>query len=510
MYTYNQLYFQHKKLYTKYLKKLIIILNSAHDKQYNRDYWEPIIGIYLRRILVCFLFLKNISGNKNLFKKLNFKEIYFFRNYREFSNLFDFGLSKKVKFFEIKDNRRYQKYEINEKNFILRFTNQFKIIIPNFLIKIGVTKVLFFESYFKKKLKYYFCLRSALSFYPLPNLKLDNYTIEKKKIFENRLNLMSLNKNQIKNDQLLKNILLYMPVNYIENHRLIHDEVKKINLSNAIYTDGNEISLDYIKFYIGQLKLNEKRILVGQHSLRSGLEDFDIFFDYSKSICNNFFTWGWKNKLSFIRKFSSMRIFSSLSKFKKVEKVENKISKICFILCGFSQIGEALYDNFIENKKAESARIKLLKEINNQKKIDILLKPRSGSFLSSENDKFYKKFKILKHKTRMYEIFGKYSLVIFERLSLGIVESIYLNQPTIFYYPKSLYKIKNKKYNDVINLLKKANIFFDDFKKIEKIINTKESISNWWFNKKNIQKRKKILTNYAKCFEFKDLEKLSS
>ena len=232
-------------------------------------------------------------------------------------------------------------------------------MIPNFLIKIGITKVLFFESYFKKKLKYYFCLRSALSFYPLPNLKLDNYDIEKRKIFKNRLNLISLNKNQIKEDQLLKNILLYMPINYIENYKSIFDEVKKINLSDAIYTDGNEISLDYIKFYIGQLKLNKKKILVGQHSLRNGLEDFDIFFDYSKSICDNFYTWGWKNKLSFVKKFSSMRIFSSLNKFRKVKKVENSISKICFILCGFSQIGEALYDNFIEEQKSRKCSNKI-------------------------------------------------------------------------------------------------------------------------------------------------------
>ena len=80
----------------------------------------------------------------------------------------------------------------------------------------------------------------------------------------------------------------------------------------------------------------------------------------------------------------------------------------------------------------------------------------------------------MNYKSRMYEIFGKYSLIIFERLSLGIVESIYLNQPVVFYYPKNLYKMKNREYNNLINLLKEANILFDDFKKIERIINTKK------------------------------------
>ena len=126
MYTYNQLYFQHKKLYVKYLKKLIPILNSVHGKGYNQDYWEPIIGIYLRRFLICFLFLKNISVNKNLFKKLNYKEIQFFRNYREYSNLFDFTLNKKINFFKIENNQIYKKYELKKKNFTLTFNKLFK------------------------------------------------------------------------------------------------------------------------------------------------------------------------------------------------------------------------------------------------------------------------------------------------------------------------------------------------------------------------------------------------
>ena len=58
--------------------------------------------------------------------------------------------------------------------------------------------------------------------------------------------------------------------------------------------------------------------------------------------------------------------------------------------------------------------------------------------------------------------------------------------------------------------MKISNIFFDDFRKIKKIIYSKKSISNWWLNKENIKNRKKFLFKYAKCFKFKDLEKLSN
>ena len=32
--------------------------------------------------------------------------------------------------------------------------------------------------------------------------------------------------------------------------------------------------------------------MTGQHSLRSGIQDFDTYFDYSKSISDYFLTWG--------------------------------------------------------------------------------------------------------------------------------------------------------------------------------------------------------------------------
>lgn len=298
-----------------------------------------------------------------------------------------------------------------------------------------------------------------------------------------------------------------MPVNYIENYNLIFDEVEKLSIGEGIYVDGNEISFDFIKFYIAKIKLNKNKVFTGQHSLRNGLDDYDVFFDYTKSISNHFLTWGWSNKLNIIKKFSSLRLFSSLKKYKKIHKIDEKILTVCFILCGFSRAGECLYDNFIENEKAEKARIDLLKSIKKHEKIKIFLKPRTGSFLLHDSKKYYKQFEILKDKTRMYDIFGKFSIIIFERMSLGIVENIYLNQPTIFYYPKKLYQHKNKNYKNLFNLLKKANILFDDKKKVEQIINSQKNISEWWFDKKNVQIRKKLLKKFANPFVYSDLNK---
>ena len=506
MYTYNQLYFQYKKLYSNYLKKLILILNSFHKKQYNQDYWEPIVGIYLRRIILNYLFLKNIYGKKTLFKKISFEEINFFRSYREYSNLNDHSVVNKIKFYNIKIGKDYATYNLKKLNFFLKINNYLKTIFPNILIKLKITKILFTESYFKKNLKNIFSLNSIFYFFPLPNFKLENYTIEKKKIFQNRLSLIKKYESQFKKDILFKNIFFLMPINYLENYNKISSEIDKLKLSEGLYIDGNEVSSDFVKFYVAKLKFNKKKILTGQHSFRSGIDDYNTYFDYSKSISDYFLTWGWKDKSKKIKKFSSLRLFSSLKKYQKIQKIDHQISSICFLLCGYSRVGECLYDNFIENEKAEKARIDLLKGFRKQKNIKIFLKPRAGSFLLDNTKKFYKNFNILKDKTRMYDVFGKFSVVIFERLSLGIVENILLNQPTIFYYSKKLYQLKNKHYKDLLYLLKKANILFEDKKKVERIINSKKNISDWWLNKKNLQIRKKIILKYADVFEYNDFK----
>ena len=374
-------------------------------------------------------------------------------------------------------------------------------------MKLGISKVFFQESYFKKSLKYLFSLKSVLYLFPLPILKFKNHDYDKKKIFQNRLNIIKINEIKNNKDFILQNMIVSMPISYVENYEIILNEVKKIAVTKALYIDGNEVKFDYLKFYIAELIKKKKKILTGQHSLRTGLEDFDIYFDYSNSISNNYLTWGWNDKKNFIKKFSSIRIFSSLKKYKRLKEIINEKLNICFILCSYSKIGECIPDNYVENFKAEKERINLLNFVKKKKVGEISLKPRNGSFLILNKDRFYKSFNILKNKSRMYEVFGNYNVVIFERLSLGIAECIYLNQPAIFYYPKNLYRQKNKRYIEMIYLLKKANVFFDDKKKMIRILQSQKNINSWWFDKKNIKNRNFFLMKFADPFSYKDLSK---
>lgn len=507
MFPYNKLYSQYKKLYSGYLNKITYILNNYHGKQYDEYYWEPIIGLYLRKFILNFILLNKVQ-KKNLFKKANEKNANFYKNYQEFADDNDLKKFSRKYFLKLTNIDKHKHYKIKKISFLANIINTINVILPNILVKLKITHIFFQESYFKKNLKMFFSLRSLYYMNSLPILKLENYIIDKKKIFQNRLNLIKIYETKNTKDHFLNNIIFNMPINYIENYKVILTEVKKFSLSNGIYIDGNEVKSDYIKFYIAELILNKKKIFTGQHSLRSGIEDFDIYFDYSKSISNYYLTWGWNDKSSFINRYSSTRVFSSLSKYKKVKNIQNEELNICFILSSLSSTSHCFADNYLENLKAEKSRISLLKNVKKQNKIKIALKPRSGSFLFENKKKFYNKFNILKDKTRMYEIFGNFNIVIFERISLGIAECIHLNQPTIFYYPKNLYKQKNRKYNDLLYLLKKANIYFDDKNKVLQLLNSKENLSLWWDNKQNLENRKKFLKEFANSFRYSDLSKL--
>ncbi len=498
MNSYNKFNFQYKKIYSRYLQKLTLILNKYHQKQYNTDYWEPIIGLYLRNFIVKYYFFRK-KDKRNIFKYRNLKNIMFYNSY------IDFADDQKYFFYKFQNINLKKSYKLKNINFFKSFINSSKVMIPNLLINLGVLKVFFSESYFKKKLKNFFTLRSFFNFYSLPFLNFENYDFDKNIILKNRLNLIFSASQENKKDTFLKNLIFFMPINYVEKYNIILNEVKKINLSEAIYIDGNEVKFDFIKFYVAELKIKNKKIIFAQHSLRTGLEDYNIYFDYLKSVSSFFLTWGWNRKEKKIIPFSSTRIFSSINKYKDIKKVNNDKLNICYILCSYPGSGECIYENQFENSKAEKARINLLEKIHKIQNLKITLKPRHGSFLINNKKKFYNKFNLLEYKTRMYNVLNNNEVFLFERLSLGIAECLYLDRPTIFYYPKNLYKQKNKEYRESIHLLKKANVFFDDKNKVSKLLSSKANILKWWENKKNTENRKKFLINFAKIFKYDDL-----
>ena len=142
MLPYNKLYSQYKKLYLNYLNKTVYILNNYHGKQYDKYYWEPIIGLYLRRFILNFILLNKIK-KKNLFKKANERNASFYKNYSEFVNDNDFKKFSSRYFLKLKNIDKHKHYQTKKIDFLSNIINTIKTILPNILVKLKITHVFF-------------------------------------------------------------------------------------------------------------------------------------------------------------------------------------------------------------------------------------------------------------------------------------------------------------------------------------------------------------------------------
>ena len=72
------------------------------------------------------------------------------------------------------------------------------------------------------------------------------------------------------------------------------------------------------------------------------------------------------------------------------------------------------------------------------------------------------------------------------------------NIPTILILPYS-YNIFNNETDRIMKRLKKANIFFTDYKSAAKFINNNwNNIDSWWNNKKTQTEKNNFTKNYSK------------
>ena len=147
MLPYNKLYSQYKKLYSSYLNKTTSILNNYHGKQYDKYYWEPIIGLYLRRFILNFILLNKIK-KKKLFKKANESNANFYKNYNEFVDDNDFKKFSSRYFLKLKNLDKHKHYEIKKIDFLSNIINTIKTILPNILVKLKITRIFFSRKLF--------------------------------------------------------------------------------------------------------------------------------------------------------------------------------------------------------------------------------------------------------------------------------------------------------------------------------------------------------------------------
>ena len=294
-------------------------------------------------------------------------------------------------------------------------------------------------------------------------------------------------------------ILIYIPSIYTDNFESFKSKVLKDlkHLPKIIFTSYGYEKNEEFKIIAAETYLNGGKILIAQHGGNIGLAKMHQDETHQLKISTNFYSYGWDIKdvdPGHIIKMPSMQLSSfGYPTPKKTGKIVNILNT---------------YPRYFYNLSGQPFGPEFIDYINYQKELsDKLKKEISSKLYHRLNDDDYGwntskilkdlGLKVCKSNISLSNELKKSSLCISSYNSTAALETLSANYPTILYWPKNLFLIRNEaaKY---LNELEEAGIYHTDAKSasnhLNKIIN---DVEGWW-NKSSVQKARKLfVSKYA-------------
>ena len=517
-------------IYEKILKKAQLILNDHFGINNSTRFWRILIGPWINAFITIYfekiILLKKIKKKKkiniykykkNLFIANDFKNFMFMTSTDEWNYYFFLELIKeaniKSKFLIRKRNSFIKKPRVIlkvEKTTLFSYLNKIFNFFFGFLKK--KQKIVFFNTYlgkyrniflYLKNFQFFSAFASEESPKNQPNFNLREKLaakFSKKKSLENHL---------------IRLILMNLPIDYLENFEKIETSIKKLNLPKtpiAIFTSSSSLYMASIQQrYIAESIERGSKLIIGQHGGNYGNFKQNFFDGHEIKISDYFLTWGWKKNSRKIKNFGRLidinHVLREKEKIYKNDRntlllVTAPIRKYVRGLQSFNLLAKQVYDyyykffpNFIS---AVSDKIRKNLVLRAYEIPEIHPKTEWGWNLQAFLISKFKNIQISEKKTDFYPMLKKSKLTVYTYFATTFFESISANIPTILILPYS-YNIFNNETDRIMKKLKKANIFFTDYKSAAKFINNNwNNIDSWWNNKKT-QTEKNIFTkNYSK------------
>lgn len=261
-----------------------------------------------------------------------------------------------------------------------------------------------------------------------------------------------------------------MPLSFFENFSFYNNGIKSLVNFNppSIFLDGPEIYDEYLKILLGYWVRKNTKIINIQHSSNHIDLKRHSFYDYWFNYSDLYISWGWKNKKKNLISLPSIKLYNKIL-INKNNKVNHLYDLIFFPRVNFLFPHFSLHlsqDIQLHNFRAAE---KLIDYFDKQK-IKFFLKPRS-------EDKSFYKFKkhFLQNLDNTQELFFKTKLSVFNHISTGFFECLFLNRPAIIYIPNKKHLInESPSYREMNNLLDKYGLIctspseiFDLYQKID-------------------------------------------
>ena len=522
--TFEKDFIKIQNLYEKNLINLKNVLNKNLKKNYSLRFWRILIGPWLNLFLTLF-FEKEILIKKFLkLKKIKLIKFQYIRkNFITSDHLSFFNISATDEwhyyFFldmlenyerlnDIKNiNYETKKTFIKKPNFIHKKQNFFSNIktLNHFNKNL---KVIFFDTYLSKKEKIYLSLKNFQFFKlnfpkiylsPEPNIHLREKIIKK-----------NITKN-FPNSILFRQILLNIPINYLENFNQIGSDIKNSNLPlkpKVVFTT-NGLYLNPLKSrYVAELIEGGTKLVHGQHGGNYGNLKQNFFENHEIKIADYYLTWGWKNRNNKIKNFGVFLNFEKINRKTSSKRNLDKILIVTILGRRYLRNLQSLTTNIAERHNYLYKFLpKIIEKIklNLRKKIIVRTYDAKPSLGWNFKPFLKNKFKNIEingkpDRTEYEKLINKSKIVVVTVFSTVFFECLLANVPTILVLPASK-RIFNQKTIKFINMLERENIYFSDTNSAAKFINNNwNNIDNWWYNNKT----QEVIKIFTKAFAKKN------
>lgn len=252
---------------------------------------------------------------------------------------------------------------------------------------------------------------------------------------------------------------------------------KKIWIGNDVYSDGVN------SFYIARIVENGGKWISVQHGGCYGHLKIFPLGEIEFKLSDAFFTWGWSSygpypKCNFIPNISLF-----LADYSERKKSSNR--SIVFISTEVPRYIYRYHSSLLTQHVYDykSSQYSFLKQLNHEVLKDLSYKPYPNEYVTNERLKSF----LLENNipsienTKTHEIYQNSRLVIIDHCATTMLESLAVNVPTVLIISSDSCQLDNEAL-PYFEILKKCNIFFDNFNLAADFINSTKCVDDWWYS----------------------------
>ena len=295
-----------------------------------------------------------------------------------------------------------------------------------------------------------------------------------------------------------------IPKIYLEGYKDLIEQTYNIKWPQnpkVIFTSIGFFEDDFFKSWIASKMENGAKLVTGQHGGNYGNLKWNFIEDHQYEISDYFLTWGWKKKEK--TKLVKIGLYKHLPIVKNRNLFIKNKQKILMVLASFPRFSYHMYSSLVSQVQMERYLFDQFQFVDAipeeiRKNLHIRLHPTNyGMDIKNRWENKFDNLNIDDGTISISNILKSTKVYIATYCATTYIESLALNIPTIIFWDEKYWEIndESKKY---FELLKKANILFDNPKQAANhLVLHWDSINNWWEDKSTQEVRLKFLSQFG-------------